>query len=84
MLAVSIAIHRPLAPGDRMNISLHDPELYFFLCMLTSIAALLAVIYDFPRRKPGRWNRAKPLDGLLSNAGSPEAQRLKQRSRTRL
>jgi hypothetical protein len=36
-----------------MNISLHDPELYYFLSLLTGIAALLAVIYDFPRRKPG-------------------------------
>jgi hypothetical protein len=45
-----------------MNISLHDPELYFLLCLLTGIAALLAVIYEFPRLKPGRWNRAKPLD----------------------
>jgi hypothetical protein len=46
-----------------MNISLHDAELYFFLCMLTGIAALLAVIYEFPRWRPGRWNRPKPLDG---------------------
>ena len=58
MLRVSAAILRPLAARDRM-ISLDDPELYFFLCLLTGIAALLAVIYDFPRRKR---NRAKPLD----------------------
>jgi hypothetical protein len=42
-----------------MNISWHDPELYFFLSLLTGIAALLAVIYEFPRRKR---NWAKPLD----------------------
>jgi hypothetical protein len=42
-----------------MNISLHVPELYYFLSLLTGIAALLAVIYEFPRRKR---NRAKPLD----------------------
>ena len=59
MLGVSIAIHRPSAARDRMNISLHDPELYYFLSLLTGIAALLAVIYEFPRRKR---NRAKPLD----------------------
>ena len=39
-----------------MNISLHVPELYYFLSLLTGIAALLAVI---SRRKR---NRAKPLD----------------------
>ena len=43
-----------------MNISLYDPELYFFLCLLTGIAALLAVIYAFPGRKPDWQNR--PLD----------------------
>jgi hypothetical protein len=42
-----------------MNISWHDPELYYFLTLLAGIAALLAVIYEFPRRKR---NRAKPLD----------------------
>ena len=56
MLGVSIAIHRPSAARDRMNISLHVPELYYFLSLLTGIAALLAVI---SRRKR---NRAKPLD----------------------
>ena len=59
MLGVSIAIHRPSAARDRMNISLHAPELYYFLSLLTGIAALLAVIYEFPRRKR---NKAKPLD----------------------
>ena len=59
MLGGSIAIHRPSAARDRMNISLHDPELYYFLSLLTGIAALLAVSYEFPRRKR---NRAKPLD----------------------
>jgi hypothetical protein len=38
----------------RMNIGWHDPELYYFLGLLTGIAALLAVIYELPRRKPGR------------------------------
>ena len=37
----------------RMNIDWHGPELYYFLSLLTGIAALLAVIYEFPRRKPG-------------------------------
>ena len=45
MVGGSTAIHRPLAARDRMNISLHDPELYFFLSLLAGIAALLAVIY---------------------------------------
>jgi hypothetical protein len=38
---------------------MNNPDLYFFLCLFTGIAALLAVIYEFPRRKR---NRAKPLD----------------------
>ena len=60
MLGVSIAIHRPSAARDRMNISLHDPELYYFLSLLTGIAALLASLYAFS--SPRRRNRAKPLD----------------------
>lgn len=37
-----------------MNISLHDPELYYFLSLLAGIAALLASLYAFssPRRDP--------------------------------
>jgi hypothetical protein len=42
-----------------MNINLHNPDLYFFLCLFTGIAALLAVICEFPRRKR---NSAKALD----------------------
>ena len=29
-----------------MNIDWHNPELYFFLCLLTGIAALLAAWID--------------------------------------
>ena len=43
-----------------MNISLHDPELYYFLTLLAGIAALLASLYEFSR--PGRLKRAKPQD----------------------
>ena len=43
-----------------MNISWHDPELYYFLSLLTGIAALLASLYGFS--SPRRRNRAKPLD----------------------
>jgi hypothetical protein len=43
-----------------MNISLHDPELYYFLSLLTGIAVLLASLYEFS--SPRRRNRAKPLD----------------------
>ena len=46
MLGVSIAIHRPLAARDPMNISWHDPELYYFLTLLAGIAALLASLYE--------------------------------------
>ena len=44
MLRGSTAIHRPSAARDPVNISLHDPELYYFLTLLAGIAALLAVI----------------------------------------
>ena len=60
MLGVSIAIHRPSAARDPMNINLHDPELYYFLSLLTGIASLLASLYEFSR--PGRRKKAKPLD----------------------
>ena len=43
-----------------MNISWHDPELYYFLTLLAGIAALLASLYEFS--SPRRRNRAKPLD----------------------
>ena len=46
MLRGSTAIHRPSAARDPVNISLHDPELYYFLTLLAGIAALLAAIYD--------------------------------------
>ena len=54
-----------------MNISLHDPELYYFLTLLAGIAALLASLYEFSR--PGRLKRAKPhfvVDGLLRGMNS--------------
>ena len=58
MLGVSPAIS-PWWRETRMNISWHDPELYYFLTLLAGIAALLVSLYGFssPRR-----NRAKPLD----------------------
>ena len=42
-----------------MNISWHDPELYYFLTLLAGIAALLASLYE-----PGRLRRAKPQDAV--------------------
>jgi hypothetical protein len=42
-----------------MNISWHDPELYYFLTLLAGIAALLASLYE-----PGRLKRAKPQDAV--------------------
>ena len=33
-----------------MNISWHDPELYYFLTLLAGIAALLASLYEGPSR----------------------------------
>ena len=52
----------------------NNPDLYFFLCLLTGLAALVAIIYECIQklaRKPGRGDgpvylkKAKPLDGLL-------------------
>jgi hypothetical protein len=34
-----------------MSIDWYDPELYYFLSLLTGIAALLAVVYEFPSQK---------------------------------
>ena len=49
----------------KQNMSWHDPDLYFFLCVLTGLAALLAIIYEFRRRKwPVHLKNAPPLDGL--------------------
>ena len=59
MLGVSTAIPA-LWRRDPMNISWHDPELYYFLTLLAGIAALLASLYEFSR--PGRLKRAKPQD----------------------
>jgi hypothetical protein len=50
--------------------SWHNPDLYFFLCLLTGFATLLAIIYEFCMWKSGRWMRAKPLDGLLRDRPS--------------
>ena len=78
MLGVSIAIHRPLAARDPMNISWHDPELYYFLTLLAGIAALLAVIYEFPRRER---NRAKPLDIVDQPQVNPQRRDVEDRKR---
>ena len=69
MLGVSIAIHRPSAARDPMNISWHDPELYYFLTLLAGIAALLASLYEFSR--PGRLKRAKPQTLWISRRSNP-------------
>ena len=54
-----------------MNISWHDPDLYFSLCLLAGLATLMAIIHEFRRRNPGRWKGAKPLDGLLRGHPRP-------------
>jgi hypothetical protein len=52
--------------------SRHHFDLHFFLRLLAGIAALLAIIYEFCRRKPGPvyLKKAKPLDGLLRDRPS--------------
>jgi hypothetical protein len=47
--------------------SWRHPDLYFFLCLLTGLAAFLAIMYECIRkfrRKPMYLKKAKPLDGL--------------------
>jgi hypothetical protein len=45
----------PLAAraAPTLNMSWHHFDLHFFLRLLAGIAALLAIIYEFCRRKPG-------------------------------
>jgi hypothetical protein len=45
--------------------SWHNPDQYLVLSLLAGLATLLAIIYEcIQRRKPIRWKRAKPRDGL--------------------
>jgi hypothetical protein len=56
--------------------TLAPPELYFFLFLLTGLAALLAIIYEciqkFRRRKPPV---VLPLDGLQRDRPAPTEKR---------
>ena len=62
--------------------SWHDPDLYFFLCVLTGLAALLAIIYEFRWwKRPVRLKNAPPLDGLLRDRSA--LTRLRNRFRRR-
>ena len=77
MLGVSPAIS-PWWRETRMNISWHDPELYYFLTLLAGIAALLVSLYGFssPRR-----NRAKPLDIVDQPQVNPQRRDVEDRKR---
>ena len=77
MLGVSPAIS-PWWRETRMNISWHDPELYYFLTLLAGIAALLVSLYGFssPRRI-----RAKPLDIVDQPQVNPERRDVEDRKR---
>ena len=55
----------------RMYIDWHDPDLYFSLALLAGVTALVAIIDELRARKPGWWNRAKPLDGLRRDRSRP-------------
>ena len=54
--------------ASTLDMSWHNPDLYFFLCLLAGIAALLAIIYEIfsRRRKPPviLMKAMPPLDGL--------------------
>ena len=54
-----------------MNIDWNDPELYFSLALLAGSTALVLIVHEFRRRKPGWWQRAQPLDGLLRDRSRP-------------
>ena len=48
-----------------LNMNWHHPDLYFFLCLITGLAALLAITYGLRKRKPPViLMKAMPLDGL--------------------
>ena len=66
--------HRPWRREVALNMSLHNPDLYFFLCLLTGIAAFLAVecILKFCRPKP---TVVLPLDGLQLDTAPPTEER---------
>ena len=60
--------------------SWHHPDLYFSLCLLTGLAALLAIIYEFCRRKRRVYlKKEKPLDGLQRDRPRPTALSLQRR-----
>ena len=60
----------------KLSMSWHHSELYFFLCLLSGYAALLAIIYEgIQKFLRSRFRRRFPLGGV---------QRLEQRSHTRL
>ena len=77
MLGVSPAISS-WRRESRMNISWHDPELYYFLTLLAGIAALLVSLYGFNR--PSR-NRAKPQDIVDQPQVKPQRRDVEDRKR---
>jgi hypothetical protein len=80
--------YRPLVArvALKLNMSWHNPDLYLVLSLLAGLATLLAIIYEcIQRRKPARWKRTKPLDGLRRDRPSLSAlSKLRNRFRRRL
>jgi hypothetical protein len=64
--------------------SWHDPDLYFFLCLLTGFATFLAIIHEcvkkFGRKPPLVLKKAKPLDGLQRDRPATEERASKRPS----
>jgi hypothetical protein len=54
--------HPPFG-ARKLNMSWHQPDLYFVLFLLTGLATFLAIIYECIRRRPVYLKKAKPLDG---------------------
>jgi hypothetical protein len=71
------------APGllatNKLNMSWHRPDLYFFLCLLAGFATFLAIVYEciqkFGRKPPVVLKKAKPLDGLQRDRPRPTEER---------
>jgi hypothetical protein len=75
---VSVAgLHRPLETRDalKLNVSWHNPDLYFFLCLLAGLTALLAIIYEcvhrFYRRKPPLVEPRRSNEEVVDHPPSP-------------
>ena len=59
--------YRPLAARVALNLSMnrHHPELYFFLCLLTGLAAILAILLEIQRLEQRSRTRLLAAGGVV-------------------